>query len=194
MSGTAVTIYAHQLAFDAAKFKELMLYAAEKSTSDDRFGATKLNKILFFSDFLSYGLTGSPITGATYQKLENGPAPIQLKPMAREIENEGAGVFIKRAAFNYTQTVLVPKRQANRRLFSAEEIALVDEVIRDLAPRNARETSDLSHARSVAWRLAEIGEEIPYEAVFLSARTATSADIERGQELARKYGWISHAK
>jgi hypothetical protein len=189
-----VTIYTHQLAFEAAKFKELMLYAAEKSSSDDRFGATKLNKILFFSDFLFYGLTGSPITGATYQKLENGPAPIQLKPIAREIENEGSGIFIKRAAFNYTQTVLVPKRPANRRLFSAEEIALVDDVIRDLAPRNAREASELSHVRSVAWQIAEIGEDIPYEAVFLSARKMTSADIARGQELARKHGWLSAAK
>lgn len=170
-----------------------MLYAAEKSASDDRFGATKLNKILFFSDFLFYGLAGSPITGATYQKLVNGPAPVQLKPTAREIENEGAGIFVKRLAFNYTQTVLVPKRQANRSLFTAEEIALVDEVIRDLAPRNARETSDLSHMRSVAWQLAEVGETIPYETVFLSARAATRADIERGQELARKHGWTSHA-
>jgi Protein of unknown function (DUF4065) len=184
-------IYAHQLVFNPAKFKELMLYAAEKSSSDDRFGATKLNKILFFSDFLFFGMTGSPITGATYQKLKNGPTPTQLKPTAREIENDGSGVFVKRAVFNYTQTVLVPKRPANRRLFTAEEIDLVDDVIRDLAPRNAKETSELSHARSAAWQVAELNEEIPYEAVFLSARKATSIDIQRGQELARKYGWVS---
>jgi Antitoxin SocA-like, Panacea domain len=167
--------------FDASKFNE-------------RFGATKLNKILFFSDFLSYGFTGIPITGATYQKLERGPAPKELKPIAREIVEEGAGMFIKRRWFNYFQTVLIAMRPANRTLFRAEEIDLVDEVIRDLEPRDARETSELSHVRSEAWQIAEIGEVIPYEAVFLSTRKPTSVDVERAQELARKYGWLGTAK
>lgn len=180
--------------FNASKFKELMLYVAEKSKTDERFGATKLNKILFFSDFLSYGLAGSPITGATYQKLVNGPAPKELKPIAREIVNEKSGVFIKRPWFNYTQTVLVPMRPANRHLFSAEDIDLVDDVIRDMAPRDASESSKLSHDRSEAWQIAEIGEVIPYEAVFLSSRKPTSVDIQRAQELARKYGWLGTAK
>jgi hypothetical protein len=180
--------------FNASKFKELMLYAAERSKTDERFGATKLNKILFFSDFLSYGLAGVPITGATYQKLEKGPAPKQLKPIAREIVSEKSGIFIKRPWFNYTQTVLIPMRPANRNLFSAEEIDLVDEVIRDLAPRDASETSELSHDRSEAWQIAEIGEIIPYEAVFLSTRKPTSVDVQRAQELARKHGWLGTAK
>jgi len=171
-----------------------MLYAAEKSRSDERFGATKLNKILFFSDFLSYGLTGTPITGATYQKLKNGPAPVELKPVAREIVAEHSGMFVKRAWFNYTQTVLVPLRPANINPFSAEEIDLVDDVIRNLAPLDATETSLLSHDRSEAWQIAEIGDVIPYEAVFLSSRKPNSVDVGRAQELARQYGWLGTAK
>jgi hypothetical protein len=180
--------------FDAAKFKELMLYAADKSKADGHFGATKLNKILFFSDFLSYGRTGTPVTGATYQKLEKGPAPKQLKPIAREIVSEKSGMFIKRPWFNYTQTVLIPLRPANRHRFSVEELDLVDDVIRNLAPYNASETSELSHDRSEAWQIADIGEVIPYEAVFLSTRKPTSVDVSRAQELARKYGWLGTAK
>jgi hypothetical protein len=180
--------------FRAAKFKELMLYAAEKSRNDERFGATKLNKILFFSDFLSYGLTGGPISGATYQKLENGPAPRELKPIAREIVSEKSGMFIKRPWFNYTQTVLIPLRAADLNQFKAEEIDLVDDVIRNLSPYDATETSQLSHDRSAAWQLADIGDTIPYEAVLLSTRKPTSVDIKRAQELARQYGWLGTAK
>jgi hypothetical protein len=180
--------------FDAEKFKELMLYAAEKSTADPAFGAVKLNKILFFSDFLSFGLTGEAITGATYKKQINGPVPNQLKPIARQIANDKDGVFVKRPRFNRIQIRLVPMRPANRHRFSAEELDLIDEVINDLSGRNAAEVSQLSHDRSVAWQLAAIGEEIPYEAVFLSARPLTSIDIERGQQLARKHGWLSPAK
>jgi len=102
-------------------------------------------------------------------------------------------MFVKRPWFNYMQTVLVPLRPANRNRFTAEEIDLVDEVIRDLAPFDASQTSKLSHDRSAAWQAAEIGDDIPYEAVFLSTRKLTSDDIKRGQELARKYGWLSAA-
>ena len=177
--------------FNAAKFRELMLYAAEKSGEDPRFGATKLNKILFFSDFLAFGLTGSAITGATYRKDRNGPTPRELKPMAREITESKDGIFVNRRVFNYSQTRLVPLRPANKHLFSSEELDLVDNVIDDLSWRSAAEVSRLSHDRSVAWQIAEMGEDIPYECVFLSARTATSDDIGRGQELARRYGWLA---
>ena len=34
------------------KFRELILYIAQESEGDPNFGATKLNKILFFCDFL----------------------------------------------------------------------------------------------------------------------------------------------
>jgi|SRR5271169_6899363 len=100
--------------FEAAKFKELMLYAAEKSVEDPAFGATKLNKILFFSDFLCFGLAGHSITGASYQRLKNGPAPVQLPAMAREIEQGDDGYFVVRSYFNLKQRRLIPKRPANR--------------------------------------------------------------------------------
>ncbi|HZQ34888.1 MAG TPA: hypothetical protein VFD32_03070 [Dehalococcoidia bacterium] len=50
---------------DSRKLGELILYVAEKSSDDPRFGATKLNNILFFSDFLAFGQLGRSITGAT---------------------------------------------------------------------------------------------------------------------------------
>jgi antitoxin SocA-like protein len=176
--------------FNAAKFKELMLYAAEKSRGDDHFGATKLNKILFFSDFLSYGLTGQAITGAAYVRQPNGPVPRQLKPMQAELENAHDVVIVRRKVFNFVQTRLEPLRPANRGLFSAEEIDLIDDVIRNLAASTAKGVSDLSHVRSRAWQIAELGQEIPYAAVFLSARRANRADIDRGKQLARQYGWL----
>lgn len=186
-------IHGYKPSFSPEKFRELMLYAAERSTADERFGAIKLNKILFFSDFLSYGLTGEPITGATYQRLRNGPAPVQLGAMEKEIVRDRDGYLLRRPYFNRTQQVLVAARPANRNRFSVEELDLVNDVIQALAPHNATEASDLSHDRSFAWQVAEEGEEIPYTAVFLSSHHATPTDIDRGRELARKYGWLSPA-
>jgi len=180
--------------FDAAKFKELMLYAAEKSVGDPMFGATKLNKILFFCDFLCFGLAGQSITGASYQRLRNGPAPIQLPAMAREIEQADEGYFIVRPYFNLKQRRLIAKRPANRMRFSTEELDLINDVITNLERSSATDVSNLSHLRSRAWQLAEEGETIPYTAVFLSTRKATTFDLERGRDLARQYGWLESAR
>lgn len=173
--------------FDSVKFKELVLYIAEKSVEDPMFGATKLNKILFFADFLAYGGFGKPITGATYQRLDRGPAPVQLLPVQRELVDEGSAVVIERKYFNYPQKRLMPLREADLSAFSAEQISLVDGIIEALRHHSAAEVSFLSHVNVLGWQIAGEREEIPYEAVFLSAEPLTPADIRRGQELARRH-------
>src|SRR5687767_3702503 len=74
---------------DDSKLAELILFIAHRSECDERFGAVKLNKLLFFSDFLAYGRLGSSITGQDYQKLQHGPAPRKLLPVVREMEESG---------------------------------------------------------------------------------------------------------
>jgi hypothetical protein len=180
--------------FSPDKFKELMLYAAEKSVSDDYFGKVKLNKILFFADFLAFGMMGEPITGATYKREIAGPVPLEFNWIAREIEKARDGAFVSKPFFNKQQIRLVAHRPANPHHFSIDEKDMIDEVIRNLSTRTATETSLLSHERSFAWQVAERGEVIPYTAVFLSARKATSTDVARGLELARQHGWLQTAR
>jgi len=67
------------------KFQELMLYIASRSADDQKFGATKLNKILFYADFQAYLSLGKSITGAEYQRLGNGPAPRELKSLEADL-------------------------------------------------------------------------------------------------------------
>jgi Protein of unknown function (DUF4065) len=186
---------ATKINYDPKKLRELVLYVAAKSANTKHFGATKLNKILFFSDFLSYGLLGHAITGATYQKERRGPVARQLPAISRDIERDGDGVFVEELLFQYKQTRLVPKRHAELSFFTADEIDMVDRVIDALSSQTAGEVSLLSHERSAGWKAADIGCEIPYETVFLSTEPATKSDIEKGKELARKYGWLqnSHA-
>lgn len=165
------------------KFKELLLYVAQKSLDDPHFGATKLNKILFYSDFLAYGQLGHSITEATYQRLNHGPAPVHLRPAERELEEEGAAEVIEVPRFNLMQRRLIPKRRARLTDFSADEIALVDEVIDALRGYSAAAASELSHLEK-GWQLVGDREVIPYEFVFLSSEPLTSEDVRRAQEVA----------
>jgi hypothetical protein len=177
-------------AFDSQRLKELMLYVSERLFDDPSFGAVKLNKVLYFSDFIAYSSLGHSITGATYQKQLQGPTARQLLLAQRELESEDAAELIDRAYFaGYTQKRLIPQRKADLSSFTAEEISLVDEVIEDLRGRSAKEVSDLSH-RAVGWQIAEVGEDIPYETALLSDDPLTMEDVERARELASEHGWL----
>src|SRR2546429_6004 len=75
--------------FDRKKFKELVLYISERSETDPKYGYTKLNKLLFYADFISYRELGHSITGARYQALEWGPAATAMKPIEDEMLEQG---------------------------------------------------------------------------------------------------------
>jgi Protein of unknown function (DUF4065) len=179
--------------FNPQKLRELVLYVAEREFGDPKFGKVKLLKILWLSDFLAYGQLGTPITGATYRHLDNGPGPKELPDLLKEMEEAGEASFYQRDYFGRSQKRLLAYRSPNLDVFSPQEIALVDEVIESVWDYNGIEISDLSHGTGlgVGWRLTRRGEEIPYESVFLSEESLTDQDIQRGQEVARDHGWLS---
>ncbi len=176
------------IAFDRTRFKELILYVAKRSADDTHFGATKLNKLLFFSDFLAYAQLGAPITGATYQKLKYGPAPKQFLPAQRELVQEGALKVKHESAFTPDKSVALREPDLSR--FTPQEIAVVDEVLVALRNDTAGMVSERSHNFSIGWQLADEQEEIPYETVFVWAGDAHPAAVERGKHLASEHGWL----
>lgn len=152
-----------KIEYDEAKFTELMVYVATRMANDASFGATKLNKVMFFADFWHYAQYGRPITGAEYQKLINGPAPRRLLPV--------------QDALSYQQKRFVPLREPNLAIFTAQEIDFVDHVINILRDSTATRVSQLSH-QLAAWQMAEVGGTIPYNAIFIYNGPVTDNDHE----------------
>jgi hypothetical protein len=179
-----------QIEYDEQRLKELMLYVAEKLADDAQFGSIKLNKVLFYSDFLAYGQFGRPITGATYRRLARGPAPRVLPEIRAQLIEDREAVEAPGTRFGHQRSRLVPLRSADLSIFSALEIALVDTVIEDFRQKNAYQVSEYSH-KEAAWQLAPTGEDIPYSAVFLSSQKPSLSDMERGQEIAKEHGWLA---
>jgi len=170
------------------KFRELILYISQKCANDPSFGAIKVNKILYFSDFLHYANYGTPITGVEYQKLEYGPAPRPLLPIRQKMVNNGELGIQQLPIGSASRQKLVNLRSPDLSLFTAQEIALIDAVIDLLGPGTAADASEMSHRLS-GWKLASINETIPYQSVFLSEDLKlTSADMTSGWAVAKEYG------
>lgn len=167
------------------KFKELILYIAQESECDPNFGATKLNKILFFCDFLHFRAHGRSISSQRYFKLPYGPAPRALKPALGELVDEKACIEVERNRLGRPQRRLIAVREADPEKFTATEIALVNSVIRALWDNTAQEVSELSH-HFIGWEIADLQEDIPYETVYLGDPrdfVLTSDEIARAQHL-----------
>lgn len=177
--------------YDEEKFKELILYVAAKYECEDFFGATKLNKLLFYSDFLAYKTLGRPITGAEYVALEFGPAPKRLLPVQDELVKSG-DIAIERRTL---QRRIIALRDPDLSEFSASEIAVVDQVIEALKDADAKQVSELSHA-FLGWKAARAEGQatgqmvaIPYATVFVSNKALDEFEVAHGLELAEKYNW-----
>jgi uncharacterized phage-associated protein len=168
------------------KFRELVLYLSAKSAKDSKFGAKKLNKLLYFCDFLAYVKFGKPITGVEYFRLENGPAPKCLLPVRREMEEEGI-LRIQRVPLSKEryQERIIPLREPNMRSFSIGEVEHIDSIIEKLWDLDAEDVSELSH-KEIGWQVMRDRETIPYGIAFYSNPPLTEAEIERAREIARQ--------
>lgn len=174
------------------KFDELVVYIANRSTEDANFGVTKLNKILFYSDFFAYERLGMSITGFSYIRLPFGPCPrsgdLQLKYLVRDSRITISSI----PRFNQVQKRIHALTEASLEGFSADEIAIVEEVLDALEDLNAREASNLSHT-FIGWKLAEEHEAIPYAVSLIDANPELSEGqfafaSERADSIAKRLG------
>lgn len=173
------------------KFRELILYIARECESHPFFGATKLNKILFFSDFIAYKATGRSITGAAYMALEYGPVPRKLVPVREDMLLNG-DITIEQSG---SQTRVVPTRAPDLEYFSAGERKIVDYVIGALEFQDAESVSELSHrfaGYKAAWAETLVTGKwgtIPYEAVHVSNTPPNQSERADVKVLAEEHGW-----
>lgn len=181
---------------DDQKMAELILYISDKSQLDPPYGAVKLNKILFYADFLHYAKHGKPITGQEYMKLNQGPAPRRLLPVRSRLIAGGELIVRKVPYGTKRQERPIALRAADLTGFNGEEIAIVDSVITLFWGMSARRVSDISH-EFVGWKSAEYKETIPYDMALISDYEPTDEDlalaVELGQEYAEYVGQVGHA-
>lgn len=173
--------------YSEEKLRELILYLASKSKDDQRFGAVKLNKLLYYTDFTAYRLLGKSITGAEYQHLQEGPAPRRGLPAQERLKRDGAiEMTYKPSLVGDPMHVIVPKRKPYP-VFSKQEKEIINRIIEEFKNLTGSELSDKSH-KEFGWRLTRQGETIHYRTAWLSSSPLTEEQIEYGKRVALKHG------
>jgi hypothetical protein len=68
-----------------SRLREAALYVMTRCANAEAFGLVKLNKILWRADFKAYAARRVPVTGRQYQRLAQGPAPVEMLPVLQEL-------------------------------------------------------------------------------------------------------------
>ncbi len=127
-----------------SKLKNTILFFLEK------MGAifhTKMNKLLFFTDFLSYKRRGEGITGLAYKAIQYGPVPVcwdRVYSLIDDVES------VEDEMFDYVGTKLVSTLSPDMSSFSEEEILLLNEIVEKFKSYNAKMMTKYSHEEQ-AW-------------------------------------------
>jgi hypothetical protein len=174
--------------FNAAKFNELIVYIARRLGPESALGRVKLAKLLMASDFGAYERYGRSITGATYEKWEQGHFPRELTLADRDLVAQGAISVADEDYFGKTLRRVTALRDPDMSGFSEDELAVVELAIQQFGHETASRLSELSH-QEVGWRLASWKEPIPYRTVYLGKGRVSETDLRRGEELASLHGW-----
>lgn len=158
--------------YDEAKFRQALHLAASRIADHPSAGATKLNKVLYFSEFWHYRDTGTAISGAEFVHRRMGPTPYRLLPVRAAMIADGLlEMDVRQVGPGIEEHRLVPGSTMEYDLLSDEEIARISSVADELRELNASQVSDRSH-RDAGWRTTQEGETIPYDAVFMDAAQA----------------------
>lgn len=141
-----------------ARLKNLLLYVIGQM--GDVF-QTKMNKVLFYVDFLSYRERGMDISGLAYDAIDFGPVPQRWDRVYSAFDDI---IPQQLPAYGQETVVLTADADADMSLFTDGERVIIDTVCQKLKDLSAHDLSELSHGEP-AWQ-RHLHEPIPFTEAF----------------------------
>lgn len=143
--------------FDFEKFKNLVLYFAKEVPY---LSKTKLNKLLFYSDFKYFQMELVSMTGLSYKRDYYGPVPMDFEILYAILND--LDTIMWRIFPNGRGEYIVHKEPFNPDIFTKEEIKTIEEVAKKFSADNAEEISEKSH-EEIGYIETEMKNIISYE-------------------------------
>lgn len=133
------------------KFTEMIVYF----TGQLQPYKTKMNKLLFYADFMQFRNTCFSISGARYRAIDMGPVPNNFNSLFEYVaNNDDIDLWQTEFADGKMGEQFKPneKRKFNPALFSEEEMEVLKHIARKFKTTKTNEIIDLSHEEK-AWKV-----------------------------------------
>jgi uncharacterized phage-associated protein len=160
-----LTIFNGYRSFSLEKMAAMVSHLASRTTD---LYKTKLNKLLFYADFVNYYLHGASISGSRYVHLPYGPVPDGYEETLETLNHYGVIDVTRQDSAELVRSGDTPAKN----FLSSEELESVDWVLNSYGNMSASQLTELSH-RERAYRNTKSGEEIAYEYAKFLAKLPT---------------------
>ncbi len=147
------------------KLSEMIVYFSEKIAPYK----TKMNKLLFYADFLMFKQTCFSMSGVRYRAIDMGPVPNNFQSIFEYLvnKNEIEIIYSQFPNGNTSEKFKARKhRPFNPELFSKEELAVLEKVVSAFNSTSTNDIIEMSHLEE-AWKKNEKEKKIiSYEYAF----------------------------
>lgn len=148
-------------ALSISKIKNILLYFIGKGHG---VFVTKMNKLTFYTDFLSYRMLGRGMTGLAYKAIQHGPVPVRwdrIYSFYDEIRQEIVVFPDGREG-----TVLKSNLSPDLSDFSEEEKKILEAVYLRFKNESSSQISETSHHEEAWKQYVDSGQLISFEKAF----------------------------
>lgn len=129
------------------RLKAMLLYFIYNN--DSAVFNTKMNKLLFYADFLSYRERAMSISGLVYKAIQYGPVPLRWDRIYGLIDGVEQAVAVTNGVVVGQQLISLEK--PDLQVFSDAELRILDAVQTKFKNCNSAELSSISH-EELAWQ------------------------------------------
>lgn len=147
------------------KITEMVVYFSDKLSPFK----TKMNKLLFYADFLMFKQSCFSISGMRYKAIEMGPVPINFQSIFEYLANKDEiDIFTTEFPQGYIGEQFKAKNDRPFRveLFSENELNVLEKVANVFKPTSTNQMIEISHLEE-AWKKNEKNKSvISYEYAF----------------------------
>jgi uncharacterized phage-associated protein len=134
---------------DLNKFSEMVVFFTEKLEP----WKTKLNKLLFYADFIMYKQTGFSMSGVQYRAIPMGPVPSNFNSIFEYLANKAKlDILYSNFADGGTgeQFKPNPNNTFNKELFTEDELQILEFVAERFKNTSTSKMIEISH-KEKAW-------------------------------------------
>lgn len=142
------------------RLKNIMLYILNRC---DEVWCTKMNKLLFYTDFMSYRERGMAMTGLSYRAIDFGPIPERWDRVYSEFPEVRQEL---RQVGDFVGSVLIASAEAANTMFTDAELKVLDAICTHFGKITSREISRISHDEEAWLNHHDKYEYIPFDDAF----------------------------
>ena len=144
-----------------SRLKNIMLYILNRC---DEVWCTKMNKLLFYTDFMSYRERGMAMSGLSYRAIDFGPVPERWNRVYSEFPEVRQEL---RQVGDFVGSVLIASAEPDYTMFTDAELKVLDSICTHFSKMSSREISRISHDEDAWLNHQEKHEHIPFDDAYM---------------------------